>query len=249
MKKLETVAWWIDIQVARRSPVRWYRRWRGCYWLHLPNHCVAYPKTPDYPAPHVKGLQRKWNCAFTMCQWFRSWTRKDVCIFLEFWILHSVHMKHDYILLKYTCLWASENPFGIHEDSFHSTKIGMWCAIFQTRIIGPLFFDCTMNTEVYLTIFTAFVSQLTDKDVTIGCFHQDRTRCHTSHTSVREIESFFGDQIISKALWPTRSYWAYWREGSTWTSLTALMTLKKICQEITAMPLQSIMSSCAWMLG
>jgi len=38
-----------------------------------------------------------------------------------------------------------------------------------------------------------------------GYFQQDGATCHTSNESMAEIESFFDDRIISKALWPPRS--------------------------------------------
>jgi hypothetical protein len=49
------------------------------------------------------------------------------------------------------------------------------------------------------------VNQLTHEELTEGCFQQDGATCHTSNASVREIESYFGDRLISKNLWPPRS--------------------------------------------
>jgi hypothetical protein len=34
---------------------------------------------------------------------------------------------------------------------------------------------------------------------------QDGATCHTSNASMGEIESYFGDQLISKNLWPPKS--------------------------------------------
>ena len=50
-----------------------------------------------------------------------------------------------------------------------------------------------------------YVNQLTDDELTTGYYQQDGATCHTSNTSMREIESFFQDRIISKNLWPPRS--------------------------------------------
>ena len=80
----------------------------------------------------------------------------------------------------------------------------MWCAISRRRIIGPIFFHETSNTAHYLEIFNEFVDQL-DDELRNGYFQQDGATCHTSNDSVTEIESFFDDRIISKALWPPRS--------------------------------------------
>jgi hypothetical protein len=42
-------------------------------------------------------------------------------------------------------------------------KSGIWCAISQTQIIWYIFFNYTVNTEVYLPVFYAFVNQMTDE--------------------------------------------------------------------------------------
>ena len=57
----------------------------------------------------------------------------------------------------------------------------------------------------YLKIFNEFVDQLDDDELRNGYFQQDGASCHTSNESMTEIESFFDDRIISKALWPPRS--------------------------------------------
>jgi len=62
-----------------------------------------------------------------------------------------------------------------------------------------------LNTARYLEIFNEFVDQLDDEEFRNGYFQQDGATCYTSNESMTEIESFFDDQIISKALWPTRS--------------------------------------------
>jgi hypothetical protein len=60
-------------------------------------------------------------------------------------------------------------------------------------------------TEVYLQIFNEFVNKLTDDELTTGYYQQDSATCYTSNASMREIESFFKDRIISKNVWPPRS--------------------------------------------
>jgi len=54
-------------------------------------------------------------------------------------------------------------------------------------------------------IFRTFVNQLDDEELSIGYFQQDGATSHTSHASVAEIQSFVGDRVISKGLWPPRS--------------------------------------------
>jgi len=81
----------------------------------------------------------------------------------------------------------------------------VWCAISRRHIIGPIFFHESFNTARYLEIFNEFVEQLDDDELRNDYFQQDGATCHTSNESRAEIESFFDDRIISKALWPPRS--------------------------------------------
>jgi len=93
----------------------------------------------------------------------------------------------------------------IHEEPLHSEKIGVWCGMSQQRIIGSIFFDATITTVAYMEILNTFVNQLDNKELSIGYFQQDGATSHTSHTSMAEILSFFGNSFISKGLWPPRS--------------------------------------------
>ena len=68
-------------------------------------------------------------------------------------------------------------------------------------IKGPMFFDTTVNTDVYLDIIEQFVNQLDDRELTEGHFQQDGATGHTSARSMAEIESF-DNRVISKGLWP-----------------------------------------------
>jgi hypothetical protein len=64
-----------------------------------------------------------------------------------------------------TRYWEAENPRLLHEQPLHNQKIGVWCAVSGTRIIGPIFFDSTVNTEVYMNILmNSVVNTLKRKD-------------------------------------------------------------------------------------
>ena len=54
-------------------------------------------------------------------------------------------------------------------------------------------------------VHNEFVDQLDNDELRNGYFQQDGATCHSSNESMTEIESFFDDRIISKALWPPRS--------------------------------------------
>ena len=52
---------------------------------------------------------------------------------------------------RHNCrLWASEKPDWIITTSLHSPRTTVWAAIWQGGIIGPFFFDETVNSQRYL---------------------------------------------------------------------------------------------------
>ena len=75
-----------------------------------------------------------------------------------------------------TLYWAAENPHLVHEQPLQDQKISVWCALSGTRIIGLIFFDRTVNTEVYTNIFEEFCTQQKKKDG----FSSSRTGRHAT---------------------------------------------------------------------
>ena len=92
----------------------------------------------------------------------------------------------------------------------------------RQSIIGPIF-DATIKTAAYMEIFNTFVNQLDDEELSVGYFHQDGATSHTSHASMAEIQSFFGDRVISKGARPIWrrliiSYGVIWKGEFTKTN-------------------------------
>ena len=102
--------------------------------------------------------------------------------------------------------WSTENPRIIHEVPLHDAKIGVWCAVSAKRIIGPIFFEDTINSERYRTqILAPFFQLLSDNERQYGYFQQDSATAHTAADSLDAIREVFDDRIISRGLWPSRS--------------------------------------------
>ena len=57
-----------------------------------------------------------------------------------------------YVNSQNTRYWSFENLPVIHETPLHDLKIGVWCTVSGTKIVGPIFFESTENTDVYLHI-------------------------------------------------------------------------------------------------
>jgi len=140
------------------------------------------------------------------CRWFQTHLKENPGILDYTWFSDEAwfHLS-GYVNSQNSRIWASENPNAIHEEPLHSEKIGVWCGMSQRRIIGPIFFEETIKTAACMEIFSTFVNQLNDEELSIGYFQQDGATSHTSHANMAEIQSFFGDHVISKGLWPPRS--------------------------------------------
>ena len=86
------------------------------------------------------------------------------------------------------------------------------------RIIGLIFFDRTVNVEVYMNIFEEFCAQLTEEERQSFFFQQDGATCHTSQVSLQWVHDIFSaERTVIKNLWPphfpdltTCNYFVWW---------------------------------------
>ena len=83
----------------------------------------------------------------------------------------------------------------------HPQKIGMWCAISRRRIIGPLFFETSINAEAYRELIQQFIALL-QVDERNCWFQQDSATAHTAASTMVILYEFFSENLISKGLWP-----------------------------------------------
>jgi hypothetical protein len=61
---------------------------------------------------------------------------------------------------------------------------------FPDGIFVPIFFEETVNTQVYMSIFNMFLNQLDDDELQRGFFKQEGATCLMSNDCIAEIESF-----------------------------------------------------------
>jgi hypothetical protein len=102
-----------------------------------------------------------------------------------------------YVNSQNTWVWASENLHVCHKEPLHSLKVGVWCAISRRRIIGPIFFEETVNTQVYVNIFDMFVNQL-DDELQHGFFQQDGATCICPMTALQKLSPFLRTESSPK---------------------------------------------------
>jgi hypothetical protein len=72
-----------------------------------------------------------------------------------------------YVSAQNNRYWSSINPRQVFEVPFHDQKIGVWCAITASRIVGCIFFENTTNSERYVSdILWPFLGSITEEEKT-----------------------------------------------------------------------------------
>lgn len=139
------------------------------------------------------------------CQWFNEHLSNDDILDLTFFSDEAWFHLSGYVHSQNYRTWATENPHTFIETSLHPIKIGIWVAMSRRRIIGPIMFHDTINSERYCDIFNEFVTQLHDDELRRGFFQQDGATAHTSNATLTHLQEFYDNRVISKNLWPPRS--------------------------------------------
>lgn len=148
------------------------------------------------------------NSRIDYCNWFQNVLMRededilDVTYFTdEAWF----HLS-GYVNSQNSRIWSTKNPHEFKQIPLHDQKVGVWCALSRTRIIGPIFFDNTINAKRYRTeILEPFIAQLKKRELKKAWFQQDGASAHTARTSLQYLEEVFGNRIISRGIWPPRS--------------------------------------------
>jgi hypothetical protein len=71
-------------------------------------------------------------------------------------------------------------------------------------MIGPLFFETTINAEAYQELIQQFIALL-QVDECNCWFQQGSATAHTAASTMETLHEFFGENVISKRVWPPRS--------------------------------------------
>jgi hypothetical protein len=70
---------------------------------------------------------------------------------LSFFTVEAWFHLSGYINAQNNRYWSSINSKQTFEVSLHDQKIGVWSAITASRIVRPIFFENTINSEWYVT--------------------------------------------------------------------------------------------------
>jgi ribonucleotide reductase beta subunit family protein with ferritin-like domain len=79
-------------------------------------------------------------------------------------------------------------------------NVGVWVAISRGRIVGPLFFEETVNNKSYYSMLHVFIGLLEKDEITYSWFQQDGATAHTANNSMKLLNEIFGERVISRSL-------------------------------------------------
>jgi hypothetical protein len=175
------------------------------------------------------------------------------------WFSDEAHFHLNGVVNKQNVrFWASENPYVISEKVRHAPRVTVWVAISSHGIIGPFFFNETVNAERYLDVLgNSFVPHLiaTGLPFDTQWFMQDGATPHTANAVLDVLHETFGPRVISHRYparhgrgqsWPPNSpdinpcdyfLWGYLKEKvfpqkpATLVELWAVILA--VCREIT----------------
>lgn len=141
------------------------------------------------------------------CRWMRRFIRQKGRLILNHVYFSDEAWFHlsGYVNAQNYRIWNAEKPNIVRETPLHPEKVGVWCAISRAQIIGPIFFDKTVNAAEYRKIVEEFLDRLPLLDRRVGYFQQDGATAHTANVTMDFLRTHFEDRIISRPLWPPRS--------------------------------------------
>jgi hypothetical protein len=95
--------------------------------------------------------QQDYDKCMTYWRWFQTFIDENPGILDYTWFSDEAwfHLS-GYVNSQNTRLWGSENPHALFEVPFHFQKVGVFFALSQRRIIGSMFFDTTVTSQVYI---------------------------------------------------------------------------------------------------
>jgi len=95
--------------------------------------------------------------------------------------------------------WGSENLHLSIAKPLHSASVSVWCAISPSGIIGPYYFDKTVNAIEYKKVLETFFipTAIGQCKVDKFWFQQEGARPHRTQDVFDFISEHFGTRIIA----------------------------------------------------
>jgi len=103
--------------------------------------------------------------------------------------------------------WLHERPMNGIEVPLHDEKLLVWCAMSAEGIIGPYFFEETVNQHNYLKMLQTYFwrRHVHTPNYAKYYFLQDGATPHTADIVQNWLSEKFSKKIVDKKKWPPRS--------------------------------------------
>jgi hypothetical protein len=89
---------------------------------------------------------------------FAECAQNNEASFYNIWFSDEAHFHLDGLVNEQNVrFWVSENPHMIHEKVHHTPRITVWVTISIHGLLGPIFFEETMSSEPYLSVFATLL--------------------------------------------------------------------------------------------
>jgi hypothetical protein len=109
-------------------------------------------------------------------------------------------------LKQFNCIASSKKNMLKKHLHLHAKGQHQACCISRNRIIGPIFFDETFNSERYSeVILYSSIGHLSGDEIAHGYFRQDGSIAYAARVSMALLRHVFASRIISKDIWSPRS--------------------------------------------
>lgn len=136
---------------------------------------------------------------------FCNWLLAQNCDFLLqiLWTDEATFKSNGEVNIHNTHYWSTENPHWLREmNNQHMWILNTWCAIIGDQIIGPYFFDQTLNGNLYSQSLNNALSELLE-DVSLTTrqvmwFQQDGCPAHFSLSARRTMNQLFPEKWIGR---------------------------------------------------
>lgn len=104
-------------------------------------------------------------------------------------------------------VWDDSRPFEGVEMPLHDEKLLVWCSISAEGIIGPYFFEGSVNKDNYLQMLQTFFLRrhVQRPNSSKYYFQQDGATPHTADIVQKWLSDKFSHRFIDKKKWPPRS--------------------------------------------
>lgn len=103
--------------------------------------------------------------------------------------------------------WLQERPIDGIEVPLNDEKVLVWCALSSEGIIGPYFFEETVNQHNYLKMLQSYFwrRHVQTPNYTKYYFQQDGATPHTANIVQDWLSDKFSKKFVDKRKWPPRS--------------------------------------------